>query len=665
MKYPILLCIMLLSAELLAQEYSQQFGTIAPTEWEMTAYARDTKAEAVAIYDIGESIFIDYDEGYQIRFTRSRKIKILNKSGVKHAEVTIPFYVSEYGSAEKVVSIEAFTYNQENGRYYKKPLDAQTVYEEMISNRWRVKKFAFPDVKEGSILEYRYVVETPFHFNLPDWDFQSSIPTIFSQYTVRMIPFYEYVFITQGITRFDTYKSSVAKEKRSFGMGTGSYAINHHGSGVEFNDMIHTFAMNHVPAFRDEGFITTPNDYIMKVDFQLAKVIQPTGMKKEIISTWPVMIDEMLRSDNFGKYLKSCEKPALKSLETLPDLNAKTASEKSKVIIEWVRSRYIWNGMYSKYTTISVKDFESRKTGNAAEINLYLAAMLNAAGIDAKPVIISTRDHGKIAADYPFDHFFNYVIVLVTIDGKSFLSDGTEPLIAYNRLPIRCINDKGLIVDKAGVNWVNIITPAMSIDHKIIQATLDPNNQSAVVDLAIQSTEYESFGYKSMFKNDSLAMKKYLINHGFQEVNKVRTLNYANPNQAYILNFAGKQPVEQIGNKLVFKPFLDFPPKENPLKEEKRNYPVDMVYANTQSFKSSVHIPAGYRVTAIPESYSFDTELASLHVDYSASETLVEANASYSFKKSVFTPAEYEKIKSYYNLIVNYLNEDLIFEKVK
>jgi hypothetical protein len=202
--------------------------------------------------------------------------------------------------------------------------------------------------------------------------------------------------------------------------------------------------------------------------------------------------------------------------------------------------------MYSKYTTISVKDFESRKTGNAAEINLYLAAMLNTAGIDAKPVIISTRDHGKIAADYPFDHFFNYVIVLVTIDGKSFLSDGTEPLIAFNRLPIRCINDKGLIVDKAGVNWVNIITPAMSIDHKIIQATLDPNNQSAVVDLAIQSTEYEALAYKSMFKNDSLAMKKYLINLGFQEINKVRTLNYANANQAYILNFAGKQPVEQI-----------------------------------------------------------------------------------------------------------------------
>jgi hypothetical protein len=101
------------------------------------------------------------------------------------------------------------------------------------------------------------------------------------------------------------------------------------------------------------------------------------------------------------------------------------------------------------------------------------------------------------------------------------------------------------------------------------------------------------------------------------------------------------------------------------LKEEKRNYPVDMIYANTQSYKSSVHIPAGYRVAVLPENYSFDTELASLSVVYSTSEALVEANAAYAFKKAVYTPAEYEKIKSYYNLIVNYLNEDLVFEKVK
>ena len=54
------------------------------------------------------------------------------------------------------------------------------------------------------------------------------------------------------------------------------------------------------------------------------------------------------------------------------------------------------------FTNKSVKDLLSSKTGNSAEINLFLAGMLNAAGIEAYPVITSTRSNGKIQSDYPF-----------------------------------------------------------------------------------------------------------------------------------------------------------------------------------------------------------------------------------------------------------------------
>ena len=62
---------LLLPILLEAQEYSQQFGTITPAEWAMTTYARDAKAEAVVIYDIGESKFVADDAIHDERVARA------------------------------------------------------------------------------------------------------------------------------------------------------------------------------------------------------------------------------------------------------------------------------------------------------------------------------------------------------------------------------------------------------------------------------------------------------------------------------------------------------------------------------------------------------------------------------------------------------------------
>jgi hypothetical protein len=51
------------------------------------------------------------------------------------------------------------------------------------------------------------------------------------------------------------------------------------------------------------------------------------------------------------------------------------------------------------------------KTGNVAEINLMLTAMLRYAGLNANPVLVSTRSNG--IAMFPNRTAFNYVIAAV------------------------------------------------------------------------------------------------------------------------------------------------------------------------------------------------------------------------------------------------------------
>ncbi len=661
MKSRLLIILFFITHQLFSQEFSREFGRISQNEIDLKSDEKDPEAGAVILFDMGESIFFDTESGYDIRFTRTKRMKIFDQTAIENAEVSIPFYVDGYGKTETIKSIEAFTYNIEEGRLIKKALDQSTIFEERISERWREKKFVFPDVREGSIFEFKYVLETPFHFNLPDWTFQDKIPTIYSQYRVRMIPFYEYVFLVQGISRFDYQKSEVAKEKRTWGSVIKDHGRNV-GSGVEFQDYVHTYALKNIPAFKDESYITSINDYIIKMDFQLAKFHSPTGGSNNIISTWPELNKALLKHEKFGKYLKSCNRFVKKVFEADINLEGKTEKEKSEIIVDYVKSNFSWNGFNSKYTSKSAKEFFTQKTGNSADINLFLTALFDYAGFEAHPLILSTRNHGKIKTDYPFDHFFNYTVTFVN-SKQPFLADGTENYLSYNRIPPRCINEKGLLVKDDDVNWFGLNNNVVSWENRQININVDAENLNSKITATFYTTEYVAYYYKQKYRNDTTAIKNFLLNSNINKINRIETFNYDNTNRPYIISFEGKAEIEKIGSNLIISPFLNLAITENRLTQKTRSYPVDFMYSNAEQFNITIDVPSGYKITNLPESYSMNNDLAEIKLDYQNRESILEINARYTFKKSIYQTNEYARIRFYFDTIVKKFNEQIVFEK--
>lgn len=629
----------------------------------MVSYDKDHEAGAVVLFDIGEAVFYKTDKGdYDIRFTRVKRIKILDQTAYDYAEISIPFYVDGYGRTEVIKSIKAFTYNiLEDGYVERTELDQSSVFEEIINDRWRRKKFVFPDVKDGSVLEFRYVLETPFHFNLPDWSFQDRIPTIYSEYTARMIPFYEYIFIVQGISSFDYQKSVVGKQKRTWGNLTKGYGKNI-GDGIEFQDYIHTYALKDVPAFKDEAYITSINDYIVKMDFQLAKLHSPNGGVTEIMSTWPEFNKALFKHDNFGKYLKSCTRYAKKVFESDLDIAGKEENEISDMIVDYVKSNFTWNGNNSIHTSKSAKEFFNQKTGNSADINLFLLSLFNFSGFDAHPVVLSTRNHGKINIDYPFEHFFNYVIVYVNTNNP-FLADGTENYLPYNRIPPRCINEKGLVVSKDDVKWVILDNNIPSLEKISIKTKIDQDKPVADFVISINATEYEAYKYKESHHNDTTSIKEFYLEK-VDEINRVKTLNYDKSGNPYMIFLEGETNIEKIGNHIIVSPFLNLAMSQNKLTQKVRTYPVDLIYPSTKEFSIELEIPSGFKLIDVPESYGMDNDLVEIALDYQTKENIVDVNASYTFKKSIYETNEYNRLKAYMNIIVKKFNEQIVLEKI-
>jgi hypothetical protein len=109
---------------LAAQKLDPTFSILTVAEHNVKAPAGDQDAEAVILFDIAKTRFVNVGaKGFVIMFHRMKRVKVLARSGVKHAEVSVPFYREGRDRSERVASVEAITYNLENGRIIKRTLD--------------------------------------------------------------------------------------------------------------------------------------------------------------------------------------------------------------------------------------------------------------------------------------------------------------------------------------------------------------------------------------------------------------------------------------------------------------------------------------------------------------------------------------------------------------
>lgn len=359
-----------------------EFGHVTMEDFD---YQHDTdlEASAVVLFDKGESIFY-INNGLDIRFHRQKRIKILQNAGLDYANITIPYYVDGYGKTEIIKDIKAKSYTLLiNGQLVRREIDVDNVFTEVINSNWKQKKFAIPDVQVGTIIEYEYTLETPFKFNLPDWGFQDYIPTLHSEYTLQTVPFYEYIYIAQGITNFTNQRSFQSK------------GFEHNYAQVKYADMQTTYIMENVPSFVDEGYITSPDHYIMKMDFQLSKINFPRGGSSEIQTTWEKLNEDLHKHDDFGKYIKKSE-PIFDDYMATQYLKSNTTAELAQSVITTIKNDFNWNGRYGKYASQKPQQLLKAKSGNAADMNLFLVSALRSSGFKAYPILLSTRNHGRI-----------------------------------------------------------------------------------------------------------------------------------------------------------------------------------------------------------------------------------------------------------------------------
>lgn len=640
---------LLLVVSLSAFAQKNKLGKVTIEELKEKVHSKDTAAVAAIIFKSGKTRF-DYDpDGSPLIVTEvDVKIKIYKKGGYDWATHEVPYYVSGGSSRETVNFFDAAVYNLENGAIVKTKLKSDGEFTEEVTENWRKKKIALPNVKEGSIVEYNYVIKSPFIVAFPTWDFQYAIPVNQIDYSVHMPEYYSYNSLMRGSLIPTISKDVVVNAKYKFSEARVSYS------------------MKDVPALRDERFVNNIRNYTSLIEHELSSVRQNDGTIKKYAQTWDDVVKSIYDNDDFGRELRSTSyfEDELNAVIS----NAKDDDEKIALIFSFVKNRMNWNERFSYSCKNGVKRAYKEKVGDVAEINLMLTAMLRHAGFSANPIILSTRKNG--IAFYPSRTAFNYVICGVEVKNKIILLDATSKNAMPDILPTRALNWFGRVIRKDGTSAEVSLTPKISSKQSInILADMDVDGKLSGK-AREQYTEYNAF----VFRENSLKMAKdsYLENlekrYGGIEIEEYSTTNDKELGNPIIENYSFVQAnaTEKIGDKIYFSPLLHHAETENPFTQLERKYPVDFSFPYQDNYMFNITIPEGYIIETLPApvNLAMENNLGSFKYNISSTGNRIQVKAVLDINQAVVTPESYETLKDFYKAMIEKQNEKVVLRKV-
>jgi len=653
-----------------AQEY--KLGNVTKTELEEKAHPKDVSAPAAILFSKCDNYMVYSDQkGFLLYTDVEMKIKIYAKEGLEYANKTISYYNSV--SDNEVVTIsKAYTYNLVNGKIEKAKLKNEGEFTEMVNKSWKTKKIMMPDVKEGSIVEYKYTIISPFISVLPDWRFQQEIPVNHSELTTRMPEYFLFNPNFRGYFTPEVSKSRASKsvtfmsKERSSNGGFSATKTTFSSDKLDYMEDSSVYKLNDLPALKDESYVSNMDNYAAGVEHEINMIKYPNQPVKSFSNSWEDVAKAIYQNEDFGTELK-------KTGYFEEDINAlltglTTPEQKAAAIFNFVKSTMNWNSNNGYSCDAGVKKAYKEKVGNVAEINLMLTAMLRYANLEANPVLVSTRSH-KVAL-FPSHSAFNYVISGVKLSGSLVLLDATSKSAMPNVLPIRAVNWAGrLIKDNGASESVELVPKTISKESISMTATLDNTGKMSgkVRDLYHDYNAYV-FRENNAGVNKDSYLEKMERKHKGLEVGEYKLTNEKDLAKPVMeeYDFSYTNAAEIIGDKIYLNPLLYFTSTENPFKQEKREYPVDFVFPHEDKYMINIGVPDGFVIESLPKPVvlSMEENLGSFKYTIQQQgkniQLMVISNINYGT-----VPANYyETLKDFFQKVIEKQNEKVVLKKV-
>lgn len=632
------------------------FGKVSPEDISMLHYDKDTVANALVLYEKGVSKIEKNSYGFVVLSTEvTRRIKILKPEGVHEATVEIPLHKStDNKRKEKFIKAEAISFNDARPGTW---LHKKDIFTEHVNENYDLVKFTIPDVKEGTVIDYRYKTESPFLFNFNTWRFQSDLPKLYSEYHTSIPANYKYNIKLTGFQPLH-HKESVLKKDCFYFQGVGTADC-----------VVSNYIMKDIPAFKEEDHMISRHNYLSAIDYELETFEGFDGMKKKYTKSWKDVDKEIKYGEEIGKQARKENYFSRLIPSEISEMT--TGLEKAKKIYYSLQKELFWNNANYIFTRVDVKEAFDRKSGSHAELNLILLNFLKAEGFKADFMLLSTRDQSLPTKLYPVISEFNYLVVKLDIEDQSYLLDISDKNVLFGMLPFKALNSYGRVMDMENGSYWYDITPLKG--NKTMISTQISLSDSRPATIAIQTT---SSGYHALSKRNKLRSKSQeeyeeslqdeFDKQGLYELEKYTVDHLESPEDQLAEHYSLVMENDTDAPMIVLYPFIAERITKNPFTLEERTYPVDFGYPFSFIYITAIDLGEHYEIKELPGDKIMKLEDGSAKLTYHTSRNgnVIYINSNLKFSRPIFTATEYGALKKLYTELISLQNKQpVILEK--
>jgi hypothetical protein len=613
-----------------------KWGKLSKDELELTTTAIDNDALAVVLCEYGEIKF-SYTN---IIIEKHVRLKVLKDHGKAYADVVLPYWHKD--DLEKITKIRAQTLIPgEKGKYEMLEVDKDQFFSIEKNENWAEKRFTFPAVQVGAILEYEYTTISENFTFLEPWYFQNDIPTLHSELRAFIPEGLDYRLLMNGERLMKKY----------------------------MNEKTHIWVLNDLPALREESFSYNKYDYAEKIRFQLAgytRIRDEMTRAQEYVSLmqdWEALAGQVLDHDDVNNYLRKRgqARDILQEMQIDDSLNQGNLEK----IFGYISDRYSWNGKYRIFPEQSMGTFLEKHEGNGAELNLLLCLLLSEAGYTTDPMLLSTRSHGQITHVYPLLSQFNHLVCHVQLGEECLVLDATGGANAVGCLPVELLGVEALMIRKGEATWEKLDQkPAREVYN--ISASIDTGGQ-VIYSLHLGTDGHAAVELKQK-EHIEEALRQLLAPRFKSE--KIIIAETDNDQWAEAkLSLAGEMRAQQpiVNDQFIyFTPYVLSRFQDNPFKDDQRYLPVEFPYARTLFYNISLDIPKGYFVDELPESEAFSMPQNAGRFTYRCAlqGPKVQVAVRLDLPYRVYPPELHTSLRAFYDVVGRKFSEQIVIKKL-
>lgn len=630
--------------------YSQDklipFGKADKAELTMKECAFERNANAMKLLDYEEKeVIADY--GLKIRTERRVKIKIFNEKGFEYANISIPYISRIKGT--KITDISAYIYYLDSaGNIVTEKVSKKQIFRDEEDDKIKKIKFTFPHVKPGCIVEYRYEKREKNSLAIEPWVFQDFIPTLYSSFTL-ILPFG--ADFNKKIIGIDSLEQCDSRRKPS-----------------SHNGYANTYILRNVAAFKPEPMMSSIADNLQRIEF----AVQPSsfgftfGFKS---SKWEVLARALNEMPQFGQQFG---RPII-GTEGIIDSARKIVDRDKRInyVFQEVKKQVKWDEQQTFYCDDLAVAWKER-SGNSAEINLIVLNLLRKCGISCSPILVSTRENGKLDQNFFSLSQFNGVDVLILDSVANYVLDGTRKFQSYKTPPDNILNRSVLDIDTAHISWLYVSDSRPLLKSYLMvdaELTAEGKLKGRASIVFYDHSKVQRLMDKNKTEKEKEEEEKEFLQKDFTELvlDSVEEQDADNELEPLTEKFKFTHQPSSSGDFIFLDPMFLSSFRKNPFTDSIRHSDLD--FGSRQLLKTTVSI-------SFPESYVIDHQPKNMLLRMADSSILFERRIYTEGNKMLFINTmevlyplfekeEYEGIREFFSRLYAMATEQIIFKHKK